>query len=155
MFKRILLLLACIVVCLPVIGGFGPPDQIDRKQLRDILVQLGYDVKDLDKTPGKEKYSFTVERSGLNIPVAIELSANGSYIWLTVFCKDGAPGGDKAVNLLRRNADVQPSMFYVTKSNKIMMGLPIENQGVTNAALRQRAEKICDDVVKTKDDWQN
>ncbi len=35
-----------------------------------------------------------------------------------------------------------------------MLGLCIENHEITNAVLRQRVEKIADDVVKTKDDWQ-
>lgn len=155
MHRKLLLLFALISVAIPAIVGFGlQQGQIDRKQLRGMLVQLGYEVKDLDATAGKEKFSFIVERSGLNIPVAAEISANGNFIWLTVFCKDGAPTGDKAVNLLKKNADIQPSQFYVTKSNKIMMGLAIENHDVTNGSLRSRAEKIVDDVVNTKEVWQ-
>jgi hypothetical protein len=134
--------------------GFQTSGKVDRKQLRDMLAQLGYEVKDLDTTAGKEKYSFTVEQGGLNIPVAVELSPNESYIWFTVFCKDGIPAGDKAVAQLKRNADIQPSQFYITKSGKVMMGLCLENHEVTNAILRQKAVKIADDVVKSKDDWQ-
>lgn len=150
-------LLALIFVAIAVLGslvGFRASDQIDRKQLRDMLVQLGYTVKDLDSTAGKEKYSFLVERGGLNIPVAAEISPNGRYIWLTVFCKDGEPAGDKAVALLHKNSDLQPSQFYLSKSNKIMVGLAIENHEVTNAVLRERSEKIVNDVVSSKDIWQ-
>jgi hypothetical protein len=133
--------------------GFRTPEQVDRKQLREMLVQLGYTVKDLDSTVGSEKYSFAVTRGGLNIPVAAEISANGRFIWLTVFCKAGEPVGDKAIALLHRNADIQPSQFYVTKSKKLMLALALENHELTNAVLRERAEKIVDDVVATKDDW--
>ena len=139
---------------LAILTGFQSSTKIDRKQLRTMLSQLGYEVKDLETAPGKEKYSFTIQQGGLNIPIAAEISANENYIWLTVFCKDGAPAGDKAVNLLKRNADIQPSQFYVTKSNKTMLGLCIENHEITNAVLRQRVEKIAADVVSTKDDWQ-
>jgi len=137
-----------------VLTGFQTSTKIDRKQLKTMLSQLGYEVKDLDTTEGKEKYSLTLQQGGLNIPIAAEISANENYIWLTVFCKDGVPTADKAVNLLKRNADIQPSQFYITKSNKTMLGLCIENHEITNAVLRQRVEKIADDVVKTKDDWQ-
>ena len=150
------LLFAVLAACaaVPGIVGFQSGDQIDRKQLRDMLTQLGYEVKDLDTTAGKEKYSFSVEKAGLNIPVAAEISANNNYIWLTVFCKQGDPAGDKAVSLLKRNAEIQPSQFYLTKSSKLMVGLAIENHGVNNALLRQRAEKIVEDVANSKDDWQ-
>ena len=154
MYRKVLLLVTTLLIAVPAIMGFQASDQISRQQLKDMLVQLGYDVKDLDATAGKEKYSFTVERSGLNIPVAAEISANGNYIWLTVFCKEGAPSGDKALNLLKRNAEIQPTQFYVSKSGKIMAGLTIENREVNNAILRQRTEKIAEDVAKTKEDWQ-
>jgi hypothetical protein len=134
--------------------GSARTDQVDRKQLKDMLTQLGYPVRDLDSTAGKEKYSFTIERGGLNIPVAAEISNNGKYIWLTVFCKAGEPVGDKAITLLHKNADIQPTQFYLTESKKLMLGLCIENHEVTNASLRDRAEKIVDDVVNTKDIWQ-
>src|SRR5437016_13553875 len=81
-------LFALAVVGLALATGifaYQTQDQLDRKQLHDMLSQLGYDVKDLDTAPGKEKYSFSMERGGLNIPVAAEISANGKYIWLTVF----------------------------------------------------------------------
>lgn len=143
-----------LVVLFCTLAGFQSSSQIDRKQLREMLTQLGYTVKDLETTAGKEKYSFTIERGGLNIPVAAEESANERYIWFTVFCKSGEPTGDKAIALLHKNADIQPSQFYITKSDKVMMALAIENNGVTNATLRDRAEKIVDDVVNTKDIWQ-
>jgi len=155
MLKRILISLAACILAVCVLAGFRQSGQIDRKQLKDMLGQLGYTVKDLDSTEGKEKYSFTIERGGLNIPVAAEISANGRYIWFTVFCKAGEPDADKGAKLLHQNADIQPSQFYLTKSNKIMMGLCLENHDVTNATLRDRAEKIVDDVVNTKDIWQN
>jgi hypothetical protein len=157
--KLIPTILLTLVVCAFALVGFAAQQEsgpIDRKQLKDMLTQLGYDVKDLDSTAGKEKYSTTIEREGLNIPVAFEISPNGNYIWMTIFCKQ-LPEGDAMPNgkaLLKANADLQPSQFYVTKSNKLMMALCLENHGVTNALLRQRAEKIVGDVAKSKDTWQ-
>lgn len=154
MYKKLLLLLAVVAVAVPALVGFQGSDAVTRKQLREMLVQLGYEVKDLETAPGKEKYSYTQERSGLNIPIGAEISPSNSYIWLTVNCKGEVPTGDKAVELLKKNAEIQPSFFYVTKSGKLLMALPIDNRGVTNALLRQRSEKLVDDVAKTKDVWQ-
>ena len=152
--RNLTALIGLSILAIGTAAGFRQGGEIDRKQLHDMLGELGYTVKDLDSTAGKEKYSFTIERGGLNIPVAAEISANGHYIWFTVFCKAGEPDNDKAVKLMHQNAEIQPSQFYLTKSNKLMMGLCVENHDVTNATLRERAEKIVDDVVNTKSDWE-
>ena len=150
-------LVACVLLpfVLLVSGSkLGSCDAIDRKQLKEMLGQLGYTVSDLDTTAGKEKYAVTVQRGGLNVPVALELSPNGNFIWLTVNL--GMAKGDNAAynyNLLKKNADIQPYQFYITKSDKLMMGFPMANQGVTNASLKDRLDGIVDKVVETKTDW--
>lgn len=137
-----------------LVSGFQTSDKIDRKQLRDMLSQLGYELKDIEKTEGKEKYSFTFSRGGLDIPVGAEISPSGSYIWYTVNLGE-VPSGEKSLELLRKNSEIQPCFFYVTKSSsRLMMALPIENRNVTNAILRLRAEKIVDDVANSKSVWQ-
>ena len=130
-------------------------DQITRAQLRDKLVQLGYDVKDLVKDAGKEKFSVTLTKEGLDIPVAVEISGNTKYIWLTVNLGN-PPTQLEAMNntLLKKNADIQPSFFYITEGGKLMMGLPLNNLGITNAFLRDRMESIAGNVVSTRSLWQ-
>jgi hypothetical protein len=46
------------------------------------------------------------------------------------------------------------SPLAVDRIDKLMLGIAIENQGLTGALLRDRAEKIVNDVVSTRDDWQ-
>jgi hypothetical protein len=133
--------------------GFQGSDQITRAQLRTMLVQLGYEVKDLEKEPGKEKYEIKLVTAGYNVPMGVEISPSGNYIWLTVFLKGETPSGEKAVKLLRRNAEIQPSFFYVTKSDRIMLALPVENRNVSNPVLKSRLEKVAGDVDKSADDW--
>src|SRR5687767_11354104 len=130
-------------------------DQITRPQLREMLVQLGYEVKDIVKDAGKEKYSVTLVKSGLDIPVGLEISPNSKYIWLTVNLGD-APKDTASVNqtLLKQNSKIQPSFFYITDKGRLMMGLPLDNRGITNAFLRDRVETISENVGKTKDIWQ-
>lgn len=130
-------------------------DQITRAQLRDKLVQLGYEVKDLVKDAGKEKFSVTLTKEGLDIPIAVEISGNTKYIWLTVNLGN-PPTQLEAMNntLLKKNADIQPSFFYITEGGKLMMGLPLNNLGITNAFLRDRMESIAGNVVSTRSLWQ-
>lgn len=151
--KTSLVLASAAVVLLSSSVAFQN-DAISRKQLREMLTQLGYEVKDLDTTAGKEKFSFSIAQGGLNIPVAAEISSNDAFVWLTVNCKVGLPTGEKAIALLRRNAAIQPSQIYISKSDRVMMGLCLENRGISNTNLRQRIEKLVGDVVASKEDWQ-
>lgn len=130
-------------------------DRIDRKQLRDMLVQLGYEVTDIVKDEGKEKYSVKYSKDGLDIPVGFEISPSNTYIWLTVNLGDApAESSPKCFALLKQNAKVQPTFFYVTESGRLMCALAVENRGVTNSILRLRGETVSDNVGKTKDVWQ-
>jgi hypothetical protein len=148
-------LLTCFFVFVGSASSQQPCDPIDRKQLREKLVQLGYDIKDLVTDPGKEKYSTVVVRDGLDIPIAFELSGSAKYIWLTVNLGN-APAANLELNntLLKQNSKIQPCLFYITDAGRLMMGLPLNNLGVTNAYLRERIEFIATNVGSTKLLWQ-
>lgn len=135
--------------------GFSQSSSIDRKQLREMLVQLGYEVTDINKEVGKEKYSVSFANDGLNIPIGFEISPSTSYVWLTINLGDApTTGNQKTLDLLKQNGKVQPSFFYITESNRLMAALAIENRGITNAILKVRAETIAANVGKTKEVWQ-
>ncbi|MDQ2986550.1 MAG: hypothetical protein M3R13_07495 [Armatimonadota bacterium] len=145
-----------VVVSAFLVYGFAAnqSQQVDRKQLRDMLVQLGYEVKDLVTEVGKEKYAVTITKDGLDIPIGYEISPSSTYIWLTVnLGQPPAESSAKNLALLKQNTKIQPTFFYVTDAGRLMVGLPIDNRGVTNAILRQRSESIVDSVVRTKDIW--
>lgn len=139
-----------------VVGFKSQQDaQVTRKQLREMLVQLGYEVNDIVKDEGKEKYSVKYSKYELDIPVGFEISPSNSYIWLTVNLGEAPKeGGAKTLNLLKQNSKIQPTFFYVTDSGRLMAALAIENRGVTNAILRARAESVSENVGKTKEVWQ-
>jgi hypothetical protein len=155
--KRFGLLVLAVAIVVAALAGFTKQsgDQLTAPQLREILVQLGYEVTDLEKEQGKEKYSVNFSGSDLNIPMGFEVSPSGTYIWLTVnlgVAPDGA--SPKNLALLKENATVQPTQFYVTKKGRLMMGLALENRGLTNARLRDRADTLVKYVGQTKDTWQ-
>ncbi len=135
--------------------GFGgtQTDQIDAKRLRSMLVQMGYEIKDLDTDEGEEKYQVKVVSGGYDVFVAYEISKSKNYVWLTVLLGDApAESSPKALAFLKETSKIQPSMFYVS-ANKLMLGLPVDNRGVTNAILRQRTDSIAENVGKTADLW--
>ncbi|THU40569.1 hypothetical protein FAM09_00190 [Niastella caeni] len=149
-----LVILLVGTVSLSGFNRFQDCNSIDRKQLREILVQLGYETKDLVTDPGKEKYSVTLTRSGLDVPIGVEISGNNKYIWLTVSLGSAtAENVTKNFGLLKQNAKTQPCHFYVTESGRLMFGLPLENRGVSNTLLRERLETVATRVGESESLW--
>lgn len=130
---------------------------LEAVQIRDMVKAMGYECKELSKDPGKEKYEFSVEKSDLNIPIAFEVSPSKRYIWFTVYLGDASKMtdfGKVAEKLLRQNTTVQPCQFYVTKSDRLMLAMALENRGpVDPALLRKSFEKVAEDVASSKDLW--
>jgi len=127
--------------------------KLDAAGLKAAIVGLGYETKDIGTGPGKEKYEFKIEKGDLNIPVGAEVSPSKNYIWLTVNL--GTDSGKlNYQELLKRNAKIQPSFFYVTTNGSLMLAEAIDNRLVTSPIMRRVVDKLTADVVDTKDLWQ-
>jgi hypothetical protein len=129
--------------------------QLESADLRKMVDNLGYTTKELGD-PAKGKFEFKITKDTLDVPVAAELSASKRFIWLTAFLGDTTKSSSintKALPLLQKNADIQPSMFYVTSKGNLMIGLCLENRDLTPAILRWRIDKIVGDVVSTEKVW--
>lgn len=125
-------------------------------KLKEMVVAMGYEAKDLSTTPGKEKIEFKVTKSDLDIPIALEVSESKRYIWLTVLLNETTELPDlpaRAVKLLSQNAAIQPCQFYITKSGKLMLGMAVENRSVDAPMLRRAVDFVGDNVGDTKDLW--
>ena len=127
---------------------------INQTKLREILVQLGYNPKDIVTTPGKEKYEVKLTKGGLDIPMGLEISPSTNYIWLTVNLGKAPADSLKYFRFIKQNSKIQPALFYVTDSGTLMMGLPVDNRGMNNALIKRYTEFIAGKVADTKDIWQ-
>jgi hypothetical protein len=153
-FTRYALSAFCIFL-LTVSGKAQGCEQLTAQRLKEMLVQLGYEVQDITTTPGSEKYTVTNKTTALNVPVGYELSPSKNFLWLTVNL--GTPRADSSVMnaaLLRENTKIQPCQFYITSKGILMMGFALENRGLTNAILRKHSDKIIADVASTTALWQ-
>ena len=133
-------------------GVFLPAQdtQLDAKQLKEMITNLGYVPKDL----AEGKFEFVVSREGLDIPLAAEVSASKNYVWLTAyFGQIPTDFGDRPLKMLRANFEVQPSQFYITKSDKLMMGIALDNRNIHPAILRRNVDKVAKDVASTQALW--
>lgn len=121
--------------------------------LKSMLEGLGNEVKTLNADAGKEKYEATFTSGTFNVPVAFEISPSTNYIWLTV-----SLGADTATKdhqeLLKQNAALQPSFFYITSKGNLMMGQHIDNRRVTPVIMKRTIDKLVADVAKSATVWQ-
>ncbi len=133
---------------------FAQDDGLTAPRLKDMISNLGFEVKPLNEEVGKEKYEFTVKTSDFDVPIAAEISGSKNYIWLTVYLGD-APKADspKCHALLSRNFKVQPSQFYITERGALMVGFAMENRGITPVVFKRTYTKLSEDVVKSADIW--
>ena len=61
---------------------------------------------------------------------------------------------EKSLEMIKENFKIQPCLFYITAKGNLMMGLAVENRGITNTILRRHIDKIVADVSKTSAIWQ-
>ncbi|MEP7236819.1 MAG: hypothetical protein ABI685_03100 [Ferruginibacter sp.] len=155
-YKSAAFLMLVFFSCLLTITGNAQDcAPLTRPQLKDLLVQMGFTVKDIVKEEGKEKYEVSHPGSGFNVPLGYEISASTNFIWLTAFLgKPETITAEKTMALIKKNAEIQPCFFYVTASGNVMMAVAIENRGVTSAILRRHIDKIVSDVSNNASIWQ-
>lgn len=125
---------------------------LDAASLKSMIVGLGYEVKDIGTEVGKEKYEFTVKTTGFNVPMGAEISPSKNYIWLTASLGQ-VKETTKFRELLRANGVVQPTQFYITSKDNLMIALAIENHGVTPVWMRKGIDKVAKDVGDQASAW--
>jgi hypothetical protein len=132
-------------------------DRLDAAGLKGLVEGLGYELRPLNEQAGKEKWEFKVSQGGLDIPIGIELSASKNYIWLTVLVSPNVQVSSQKTELLwellKENASIQPSQFYVSNKDSLMVAIAVENRAVTPAVMKRVIDKLSSDVASTKDLW--
>lgn len=128
------------------------------EQLKKAIEDIGYETRTLNATAGQERYEFKLERGGLTIPIAAEVSKSKNYLWLTVYLKDApkdfASSGAKLGGLLKANTNIQPCHFYITEQGALMVAIAIDNRAMSNPVLRRNVEKLVNDVVAQRSIWE-
>ncbi len=143
-----LLLFAAVIFTAPLSTAAADTGQIDAASLKQMLSAMGYTLKDLNE----QKFEFTLQSSELEIPIGAEVSASKNFIWLTVNLGQNRTSLNHEA-LLKQNTITQPSFFYITRKNNLMMGVAMENRGLNPAVVRRIVEKLMHDVQDTRPVW--
>lgn len=152
MKKIIICIFSFFLVQLVKAQDCGP---INFSKLKELLVGLGFDPKPGSDTGKTTKWIIANTGSGLNVPTGYEISPSTNYIWITINL-GVAPESwdDKNNDLLKKNTDIQPCFFYITKQGNLQIALAVENRAVTSAVLKRCNDFIVKRVGDTKELWQ-
>lgn len=156
MKKLLITLTTLLAVCiLSVTAAAQDCAPITGSQLRTMLINMGYTVKDLNTTPGSEQIEIKNTTSGLDIYLLCEVSPSKNFVWLTALLNsDSTSFQSRTKDLLKQNGIVQPAQFYISKNGSLKFGLAAENRGVTAAILRRHIDMVSNNIVKTKSFWE-
>ena len=96
---------------------------------------------------------ITVTTASFNVPVGLEVSGSGRFVWARATLGDVGLTGEQALQALQSNANTQPVMFWLTSRNQLVIGMAIDNRDVTPEQLRFAIDKIAVDVNNTAPIW--
>jgi hypothetical protein len=153
-------LFSAFLVSVGVVGSLtgGPvyaqDSELTAAKLKEMLVGLAYEPKDIDAQPGREKYEVTIKTADFNIPIGAELSPSKRFVWLTVFLGKSSPQ-TKFEALLKQNAKIQPTFFWITNSGNLMAGMALDAKSLNPAGLKFGLDKVSQDVSDSAADWQS
>ncbi len=145
--------LAAGAIVLSILSSQSPV--LDATELKKTIEGMGFTVKALNEEKGKEKYEFTIKRSDFDIPVAAEISSSKNYVWFTVFLGEASKEAEKHGPLLKENFKIQPNFFYITEKGNLMMGIAVDNRGITPAIVKRITDKLSNDVADSAKLWQS
>ena len=136
-----------IVAAIPAIA-----DPLDHAGLKTMLTGLGYTPKETGVAPAQWR-EINVTTASVNVPVGLEVSGSGRFVWARATLGDVGLTGEQALQALQSNASTQPVMFWLTSKNQLVIGMAIDNRDVTPEQLRFAIDKIAMDVNNTAPIW--
>lgn len=122
-------------------------------ELDRLLTNMGHAPKQISSDPAKPKLQIQTTAGTFNVPLGVEITPSGRFIWVTAFLGEKSIDGARALSILRRMASIQPSQIWINDTGGIMIGITIENREVTPADLKFAIDKVSADPAATADLW--
>lgn len=131
-------------------------DPLNYDQLKEMVANMGYTPKDLPTTDGSAatKFEILIVTQNFNVPLGLEITKSGRFIWCTASLGESKLTGEKALEILKRSPSFQPTAFWITSKGLLTVGMTVDNREVTPAHLKFVLEKVAADVGSTSDLWQ-
>ncbi len=144
--------MASVVLLAPVAAA----DPLNFEKLQAMVTDMGHAPRLQTKADGTPStvFEITITTTGFNVPIGVEISPSGRYIWCKASLGQSQLTGDDALTVLRKLTSIQPTTFWITSSDILMIGIAIDNRDVTAEDMKRIFEKLAADVGSTADIWQ-
>jgi hypothetical protein len=144
--------IALVLAPLGAVPAVAAP--VTYEQVKTMVANMGYTPTQISKGAESPKFEFAIKSGTFNVPIGVEISGSGKFIWLSVNLGTAPSDPARAVALLKRIASTQPTHFWIASNGNLMCGMAIDNREVTPAALRLAIDKVGADVAASAPDWQ-
>jgi len=120
--------------------------------------QLGNALSSYNKNTindnGQVVYSITVPKGKWNLNFIVNLSPNGTVIWMTngLTAMPDKVSTDALLNVLKKNTDIGP-MFFSIAHGSLRMNYPVANCNLTADSLKEKVEAMASTVVDVEPLW--
>lgn len=128
-------------------------DPLSYAQLKSMVEGMGYTPNDLTKTPDAPIFEVTLTTANFKIPLAMEVSKSGRYVWVRATLGPSKLTGDGALTMLRKQGELQPTMFWLNSTGVLLVGMAVDNREITPAHLRFVMDKVAADIDSTSALW--
>ena len=144
------MILACAV------GATAMPamaDPLTHTQVKWMVEGMGYPTKEVGKADSP-LLEVTLTTANFTIPLGFEVSKSGRYVWVRATLGASKLTGEQALAVLKKQGELQPTMFWLNNSGILLIGMAIDNRDITPAHLKFVMDKIAADIDSTASLWQ-
>ncbi len=148
------ILRAMVLAC--AMGAAAMPamaDPLTYAQLKALVEGMGYTPSDLTKNPESPIFEVTLTTANFKIPLAMEVSKSGRYVWVRATLGASKLTGDGALAMLKKQAELQPTMFWINSGGSLLVGMAVDNRDITPAHMRFVMDKVAADIDSTSALW--
>jgi hypothetical protein len=144
---------ALVAVALLAAPLTAAADPLSYDALKTMVTNMGYAPKEVGETT--PKMEILVVTADFNVPLGVEITPSGRFVWITANLGESKMTGDLALQLLKRSQNWQPTQFWITSSNLLTIGLAVNNTDLKPDLLKFAFEKLAGDVGASSDIWQD
>lgn len=130
---------------------------LSHEDLGTMLEDLGYEPKTIKMNDGGKRYLVKMSRDTWNFNIAVELSPNRSFVWLSGNLGK-LPEGDNLkrdllLKLLESNHENSPRHFLVKSNRQLSLEQPITVAHMTPADLSSQIDTFVEQIKGTHSIW--
>jgi hypothetical protein len=138
-------------------GGTKTTPAMTADELGKMLKDMGYQFQTQRLDNGAVIYQLTIKSNGMNVPMDVELSKDGTKVWLTVWFRQLGPNesipSDVMTKMLESNGRFGPCFFSISTGRQPFLGLPLDNRNLASEDVRRQIDIFIQVYQQTEPLW--